>query len=180
MILKTLKIFSQNVFKNKLLTDTLLENNKEFYILFIQKPSWSIIYNISSTISKEDEEIVSAPNHLSWTIFIRTLNTENKYLRVLTYINIRILWPYFSLIIKDIFNHRGALYHSSQTLFTRTPNTMNKHPRVLAYINSKLIRLYFLLRRDILNYRNINLLFFSIVAIYTFLLISIQITINLL
>ena len=39
MNLKTLKIFSQNVQKNKLLTDTILENNKNFDILFIQEPS---------------------------------------------------------------------------------------------------------------------------------------------
>jgi len=64
MILKTLKIFSQNVCKNKLLIDTLLENNKEFENFFIQELSWSIIHNIPSIISKEDKEIVSAPNHL--------------------------------------------------------------------------------------------------------------------
>jgi len=39
MILKSLKIFSQNVHKNRLLTDTLLENNKDFDIIFIQEPS---------------------------------------------------------------------------------------------------------------------------------------------
>jgi len=37
MIVKTLKVFSQNVCKNKFLIDTLLDNNKEFDILFIQK-----------------------------------------------------------------------------------------------------------------------------------------------
>jgi len=64
MILKSLKIFSQNFHKNKLLTDTLLENNKNFNILFIQEPPWSIIWNIPSSIFKEGDEIVDAPNYL--------------------------------------------------------------------------------------------------------------------
>ena len=38
MILKTHNIFSQNVRKSRLLTDTILENNKKFDILFIQEP----------------------------------------------------------------------------------------------------------------------------------------------
>ena len=65
MILKTLKVFSQNIHKNRLLTDTLLGNNKEFDIFLIQEPSWFIICNIPSLISEEGEEIVSAPNHSS-------------------------------------------------------------------------------------------------------------------
>jgi len=39
MIIKYLKLFLQNVYKNKLLTDTILENNENFDILFIQEPS---------------------------------------------------------------------------------------------------------------------------------------------
>ena len=60
MILKFLKIFLQNVHKNRLLTDTLLENKKDFNILFIQEPPWSIIFSILSFISEEEEEIVDA------------------------------------------------------------------------------------------------------------------------
>ena len=97
MILKILNIFSQNVCRNRLLTDTLLENNKEFDILFIHKLPWSIIHNILSLIFEEGKEIVSALNHSSWTIFARILNTENKHPRVLTYINIRISRLHFSL-----------------------------------------------------------------------------------
>ena len=39
MILKSIKILSQNVHKNKLFTDILLENCKYYDILFIQEPS---------------------------------------------------------------------------------------------------------------------------------------------
>ena len=105
MILKSLKIFSQNVHKNRLLIDTILENNKNINIFFIQEPPWSIIHNISSSTSKEEEKIISAPNYSLWTTFPRALNTENEHLRVLTYINIKLIRLCFSLR-KDIFNYR--------------------------------------------------------------------------
>ena len=35
MIVKNLKFFSQNIKKNRLLTDMILETNKDFDILFI-------------------------------------------------------------------------------------------------------------------------------------------------
>ena len=105
MILKSLKIFSQNVHKNRLLIDTILENNKNINIFFIQEPPWSIIHNISSSTSKEEEKIIGAPNYSLWTTFPRALNTENEHLRVLTYINIKLIRLCFSLR-KDIFNHR--------------------------------------------------------------------------
>ena len=38
MIIKSLEIFSQNVRKNKLLTDSILENNKNYNIILIQEP----------------------------------------------------------------------------------------------------------------------------------------------
>ena len=63
MILKSLKIFSQNVHKNRLLIDTILENNKNINIFFIQEPPWSIIHNILSSTSEEEEKIISAPNY---------------------------------------------------------------------------------------------------------------------
>ena len=65
MILQNLKIFCQNVCKNCLLTDIILENNKNFDIIFIQKPPWSVFYTISSASSKKDEEICGTSNHLS-------------------------------------------------------------------------------------------------------------------
>ena len=64
MILKFSKIFSQNIYKNRLM-NTILENNKNFDILFIQETSLLIICNILSSISEEEEEIVGDPNHLS-------------------------------------------------------------------------------------------------------------------
>ena len=43
MIIKNLKIFSWNIGKNKILTNIILENNKNLNIIFIQEPLWSII-----------------------------------------------------------------------------------------------------------------------------------------
>ena len=64
MILKSLKSFSQNVHKNRLLTDIILENNKNFNIIFIQEPYWSITHSILSSMSKEGEIIAGASYHL--------------------------------------------------------------------------------------------------------------------
>jgi len=125
MILKFFKIFSQNVFKNKLFTDTILENNKDFDIFFIQESFWSFIYSVLSFISEKGEDIVEVPNHLSWNIF------------------------------------------------TRLSQIKNKHPKVLTYINIRLIKLHFLLRKDILNYKDINLISFFNCNIMCFILIII-------
>ena len=49
MIKQSLKIFSQNVRKNKVLTDIILENNKNSTdIIFIQEPSRSLIRRVPS------------------------------------------------------------------------------------------------------------------------------------
>ena len=128
IILKDLKIFSQNIHKNYLLTNLILEN-KNFDIVFIQEPPWFIIWTILSLTSEEGEEIISISNYLLWAIFSKQLVNENK------------------------------------------------HPRVITYINVKLFQLQFLLRKDIMNYRDINLIFFLIIALFVSLLTSIP-TIN--
>jgi len=61
MNLKNLQISSQNIYKNCLLIDIILENYKNFDIIFIQKPSWSIIQNISSSSSKEGKKLLVLP-----------------------------------------------------------------------------------------------------------------------
>ena len=54
MICDILKIFSQNVHKNSLIINTILEIQMSFDIIFIQEPSWSTIYTIpSSRLAKE-------------------------------------------------------------------------------------------------------------------------------
>jgi len=63
MIIKEIKIFSQ---KNNLLTNTILEVQKKFDIIFIQKPPWLFIQSIPSLLNKEGEKLVGVPNHPNW------------------------------------------------------------------------------------------------------------------
>ena len=59
-----LHIYSQNVRKNYVLVDNLLEFQKDLYdILFIQKPSWNFIRFAPSTSSPGNQEVIGAPIH---------------------------------------------------------------------------------------------------------------------
>ena len=63
-----IRIYSQNVRKNYVLVDSLLESQKDLYnILFIQKPHWNFIRFAPSTSSPGGQEIVGAPIHSEWT-----------------------------------------------------------------------------------------------------------------
>jgi len=88
MILKTLCLFSQNVYKNRTLTDIIIENNKEFDILFIQEPSWLFIQTVPSLTSEEGDKVVDAPNYLDLLTFSRQSSNINDYPKVLMYINV--------------------------------------------------------------------------------------------
>jgi len=63
MILKSLQLFSQNVQKNKTLTNIILENQKAFDILFIQEPPWLFTCTILSSSSEKGDKVIGAPNH---------------------------------------------------------------------------------------------------------------------
>jgi len=105
MIIKSIKLFSQNVYKNRVLTNMILETNRDFNIIFIQEPLWSTIHAIPSSFNKEEDKVVGTPNHLNWITFSRSTLDENDYPRVISYINICLANLHFSLH-KDIFNHR--------------------------------------------------------------------------
>jgi len=81
------KDFLQNISKNKSLTDTILENNKNFDILFIQKPPWLVICQLPSSLSKEGEDLIGVLHHLSWITFTKSSFINNNHLIVITYIN---------------------------------------------------------------------------------------------
>lgn len=120
MMVKNLKIFLQNVQKNKLLTDMLLEINKDLNIILIQEPSWSTIYSILSFTSKEGDFLVDAPNYSNWIIFSRSPLENDNYLRVILYINVYLSYMCFSLC-KDIFNYRDiccfSFFNNSNIFF---------------------------------------------------------------
>ena len=63
-----LQIYLQNVWKNYVLVDNLLESQKDLYdILFIQKPPWNFIRFAPSTTASGGDKVVGAPIHPEWT-----------------------------------------------------------------------------------------------------------------
>ena len=105
MILKSLCLFSQNVRKNRTLTNIILENKKYFDILFIQEPLWLFTCTILSSSGEKEDKIVGAPNYPNWITFSRFLLNGYNYPRVLIYINKQLIHLCFSLI-KGVFDHR--------------------------------------------------------------------------
>ena len=87
MILKNLKVLSQNMWRNHLIVNTILETQTHFDIILIQEPPWSIIHKIPSNSNSEGEDFVGTVHHLNWALF--TINPSNKAtsLRVTAYIN---------------------------------------------------------------------------------------------
>ena len=61
-------IYSQNVRKNYVLVDSLLETQRDLYdILFIQEPPWNFIRLAPSTTASGGDEVVGAPIYSDWT-----------------------------------------------------------------------------------------------------------------
>ena len=102
-----LKFFFQNVWKNKLIIDTILKIQFLFDIIFIQEPPWSTIHFIPSSNNCKRELLVGIPHHSNWLTFTRTPTNQSDFLRVLTYINIHVLCLWFSLQ-NNILNHRDV------------------------------------------------------------------------
>ena len=108
MILKNLKILSQNICKNHLIVNTILETQSHFDIILIQEPSWSVICKVSSTSSSEGKNLIGTVHHPNWLLF--AINPMNKVTspRVTAYINIHLSSLCFSLW-SDIINHTDIL-----------------------------------------------------------------------
>ena len=100
-----LKFFSQNVRKNRLIVDTILETQHQFNIIFIQEPPWSIIRSIPSSNNYKGEPLVGIPHHPNRHIFTRHPTNQSNSPRVVTYINICALYLCFSLQ-NNVLNHR--------------------------------------------------------------------------
>ena len=106
MNLKNIKFFSQNIYKNSLIIYTILKICSVFNIIFIQELSWTYICSIPSLFNCDGKELVSVPNHPNWITFSRILTQSHDSLKFIIYINIYILFFYFSLC-NDLFNHRN-------------------------------------------------------------------------
>jgi len=108
MILKNLKVLLQNVRKNHLIVNTILETQTHFDIILIQEPPWSIICKIPSNSNSEGEDFIGTAHHPNWALF--AINPSNKAtsLRVTVYINNHLASLRFSLRT-DIINHTDIL-----------------------------------------------------------------------
>ena len=105
MSIKNLKIFSQNVWKNSLIVNTILEMLTHFNIILIQELPWSKIWKIPSTLNYEGDPLIGSIHHPNWILIARTPSCNKDSPRVISYINICLLSFHF-LLRKDIINHK--------------------------------------------------------------------------
>jgi len=107
MIYDNLKLYSQNVHKNSLIINTILEIQSLFDIIFIQEPPWSAIWSIPSSASYKGEELVRVTYYSNWLTFSRLPSCSSESPRMVAYINIYISSLCFSLW-NDILDHRNV------------------------------------------------------------------------
>ena len=105
MIIKNLRIFSQNVQKNSVIITSLLESLTQYDIILIQEPLWSEIRKILSTLCNEGEPLMDTCHHPNWITYARIPSTDSDFPRVIAYIN-TCLSSFHFLLHKDIINHR--------------------------------------------------------------------------
>jgi len=144
MIKQNLNIFSQNFRKNKVLTDIILESNKNSTdIVFIQEPSRSLIRRVPSHSNLEGDPIFGMPNHPEWTLFTCPDLSQDDYPRVATYVNKRLSKLRFSLRL-DIVNHRDIsvlAFHSDHITNFIINIYSNSNQTALHYLRQNIINL---------------------------------------
>jgi len=117
MIKDNLKIFSQNVRKNKVLTNIILETQKNSAdIIFIQEPPRFLIQCIPSHSNPMGDPLFGTPSYPEWTLFIQQDTTQENYARVATYVNKHLIRMRFALQL-DIINQRDInilAFHNNQ------------------------------------------------------------------
>ena len=109
MIIRNLRVFSQNVQKNSLIVNVLLETLTQLDIIFIQEPPWFEICKIPSTLNSEGEDLIGMAHHPNWLLFTRNTDNRSDSPRVIAFINIHLSSLRFSLR-SNIFNHRDILF----------------------------------------------------------------------
>ena len=90
MIVRNLKVFSQNVHKNSDVINTILKTQNHFNIILIQEPPWSEICKIPSSVNGDGEPFMGTCHHPNWIAFARSPSNSNDFPRVIIYINIRL------------------------------------------------------------------------------------------
>jgi len=106
MILKSLKILSQNVRKNSLIIHSLIETQTHYDIILIQEPPWSEIQKVPSSSNSKEDPLIGTTHHPNWIMFGRFPLDSNDLPRVISYVNICLL-PLCFLLRKDVINHRN-------------------------------------------------------------------------
>jgi len=86
-------------FKHDFVINTILKTQISFNIVFIQEPSWSFIYSLSSLKNCEEEELVGVSNHPNWIMFSGNLLNINDSPRVIIYINISFISHYEKIFL---------------------------------------------------------------------------------
>jgi len=104
MIVRNLKIFSQNIRKNSLITNTILKTHSHFDIILIQELPWLEIRKIPSSSNCDGEPLMGTCHHPNWIAFARYSSNNNNFSRVISYVNIHLNSLHF-LLRKDIFDH---------------------------------------------------------------------------
>jgi len=144
MIKQSLKIFSQNIRKNKTLTDIILENNKNSTdIVFIQEPPRSLIRRVPSHTNPKGNPTFGMPNHPEWTLFTRPDLSQDNYPRVTTYVNKRLSKLRFALHL-DIINHQDIsilAFHSDCNINFIINIYSNSNQTALHYLQQNIINL---------------------------------------
>ena len=104
MIIQNLKVFSQNVCKNSIVLNTILETLSHFDVILIQEPPWSKIRKIPSSSNCNRDPLMGTCHHPNWILFARHPSNDNDSPRVISYVNIH-LKSFRFLFRKDLFNH---------------------------------------------------------------------------
>ena len=105
MIIRNLKVFSQNICKNSLITNTILKTHFHFDILLIQEPPWSEIQKIPSSSNCNSKTLMDTSHHPNWIAFARHPSNNSNFPRVISYVNICLNSLCF-LLYRDLFDHR--------------------------------------------------------------------------
>jgi hypothetical protein len=70
-VVKEIRILSQNVNRNGLYIDMLLETLKDSYnIIFVQEPPWKVICKTVSTKNPHGDNVVGVPKHPDWLYIV--------------------------------------------------------------------------------------------------------------
>jgi len=111
MILKNLNILLQNVHKNHLIVNTILETQSHFDVILIQELPWSVICQVPSTVNSKGKNFIGTVHHPDWLLFAIIPVNKATSPRVTAYINI-CLFPLRFFLRSDIINHSDILLMS--------------------------------------------------------------------